>query len=277
MIRRNSNLTGRVLLAALVVAFVAVSASAYTIVMRDGRRVEIPDKFTVTNSTVTYEVGNGFQVTMQLNTVDIAGTERANGEAKGTFLLKANAVTPVERAPQTNARRSITNADLEEYRRARVENEKAYERTRKELGLPSLEERRHEAAAIQDRTLEQVRNLRRQQEMEEAYQRSREEALRAQIEANNARANYARQLFGDTPSAYSWGAFPNFFPFDGVDFGTAAGRFGRFGRLPISQFPGFLSTPITPFPTLMPGFRRPLLFGTPGIRVNPRPVHRRRH
>jgi len=258
---------------ALVVALAAVSASAYTIVMRDGRRVEIPDKFTVTNSTVTYEVGSGFQVTIQLNTVDIAATERANSEAKGAFLLKANAVTPVE-AAQTTARRSITNADLEEFRRTRIENERTYERTRKELGLPSLEERRHEAAAIQDRTLEQVRNMRRQQEMEEANRRSRDGALRAQIDAN-AQMNFGRQPVADAPWSYSWGAFPGFSPFDGVGFGT--GGFGRFGRLPVSQFPGFLSTPITPFPTLSPRFRRPLLFRTPGIRINPRPLHRGRH
>ena len=155
MIRRKRSLTGRVLVAALVLAFGTVSASAYTIIMRDGRRVEIPDKFTVTDSTVTYEVGSGFQVTMQLNTVDIAATERANNEARGAFLLRANstpAAATVGPAPQTTARRSITNADLENYRRARVESEQTYERTRRELGLPSLEERRREAAAIQERT-----------------------------------------------------------------------------------------------------------------------------
>ena len=263
MIRRRRSLTSRVLVVALTLAFGAASASAYTIVMRDGRRVEIPDKFTVTSSTVTYEVGSGFQVTMQLNTVDIAATERANNEAKGAFLLRATTPASVEPAPQTGARRSITNADLEEYRRARVESEKVYERTRKELGLPSLEERRREAAAIQDRTVEQVRVLRRQQEMEEAYQRSREEALRARIDANNAQVN-------------SWGAFPGFFPFDGDGFGTGFGGFRRFGRLPVSQFPGFLSTPITPFPTLSPRFRRPV-FTAPGVRINRRPVHRGRH
>ena len=274
MIRRRRSLTGRVLVAALVMAFGAASASAYTIVMRDGRRVEIPDKFTVTNSTVTYEVGSGFQVTMQLNTVDIAATERANNEPKGAFLSRANTPATVEPAPQTNARRSITNADLEEYRRARVASEKEYESTRKELGLPSLEERRREAAAIQDRTVEQARVMRRQQEMDEAYQRSREEALRAQIEANNARMNYLRQSFDNAPWAYSFGG--DFFPFDSLGFGTGFGGFRRFGRLPVSQFPGFLATPITPFPSLTPPFRRPV-FRAPGIRLNPRPVHRGRH
>src|SRR5205085_796740 len=152
----------------------------------------------------------------------------------------------------------------------RVENEQR----RKELGLPSVEERRREAAAIQDRTLEQVRNMRKQQELEEeAYWRRRAELFRAQAEANSARMNYERR--DDYPWAYPFGSF---FPFDGFGFDTSAGRFGglsRSGRLPVSLFPGFLSTPITPFPSLIPRPRRPLLFSTPGTRLTVRPNHRR--
>jgi len=276
MIRRKMNLTGRVLITVLVLLFGAICASAYTVVMRDGRRVEIPNNFTVTESTLTYEVSNGIQVTLQLSTVDVAATERANGEASGSFLMKATAPKPaVEPASQERpgARRSITNADLEQYRRLRVEGEQAYERTRKELGLPSLEERRQEAAVIQERTLEQVRNMRKQQEMEqEAYWRARAELFRAQMEAGGTQ--FDQRLRGDYPWAYPFGG--NFFPFDGFGFDTGIGRFGRFHRFPVSLFPGFLSTPITPFPSISP-MRRPLLFRTPGTRVIVRPAHRRNH
>ena len=268
MIRRKRNLTGRVLVAALVLVFGAASASAYTIVMRDGRKVQIPDRFTVTNSTLTYEAGDDIQVTIQLNTVDIAATERANGEAKGAFLLRANAPQPVVETAQplqrVRAARSITNADLETYRRARVQGEQDYERSRKEFGLPSMEERRREAAAIQDRTLEQARKMRELQEREqEASWRNRAELFR--MDAN-----------GGTGLRFDNRAFPfdgfSGFPFDGFGFGGGVGGFGRFNRLPVSLFPGFLSTPITPFPSLSPT-RRPLLLP----RFNPRPVHRRRN
>src|SRR5690349_5478205 len=94
MIRRKSSLSGRVLITVLVLVLGAVSASAYTVVMRDGRRVEIPNNFTLTDSTLTYEVSSGIQVTMQLSTVDVAATERANGEAAGSFLLKSTAPKP---------------------------------------------------------------------------------------------------------------------------------------------------------------------------------------
>ena len=262
---------GRVLVAALVLVFGAASASAYTIVMRDGRKVQIPDTFTITNSTLTYEAGDDIQVTIQLNTVDIAATERANGEARGAFLLRANAAQPAVEAaaPQrVKAARSITNADLETYRRARVQGEQDYERSRKELGLPSIEERRREAAAIQERTLEQVRKMREQQALEqEAYWRNRAQLFRT--EANDGRS----PRFIDYPGAFPFDGFSSF-PFDGFGFGTGVGGFGRFNRLPVSLFPGFLSTPITPFPSLRP-MRRPLLFSTPGTRIVVRSGHRR--
>src|SRR5262245_20201640 len=124
----------KVLFAALFLFLTVTVVNAYTVVMLDGRRVEIPNEFTVTTSTLTYNVGKGMQVAIQLNTVDIGATERANGEAQGSFLLKANAPkTLVERTPQTRragAERSITNGDLEKFRHARVESENQ----RKELG-----------------------------------------------------------------------------------------------------------------------------------------------
>src|SRR5678815_16233 len=73
----------RVFFAVVFLALTVSAVNAYTVVMRDGRRVEIPNEFTVTNSTLTYAVSNGFQVTIQLNTVDIAATERANGQSTG--------------------------------------------------------------------------------------------------------------------------------------------------------------------------------------------------
>jgi len=252
----------RVFFAVVFLGLTVSAVNAYTVVMRDGRRVEIPNEFTVTNSTLTYEVSNGFQVTIQLNTVDIAATERANNEPTGSLLQKADAA-PNTQQTRPRAARSITNKDLEVYRKARVENERAYDEQRRELGLPSAEERRREVAEIEDRTLEQVRRMR---DQEEAYWQSRAEAARAEMAAQEARSG-SRQ---DIPWSYSsFGGFSGFGPFDG--FGVTDGRFGRFRRFRSSPFDGFLATPITPFPTFPQG-RRPV-FRAPGVRVNPRPVH----
>ena len=254
-----------------VVVFLALTVSAvnaYTVVMRDGRRVEIPNEFTVTNSTLTYAIGNGFQVTIQLNTVDVAATERVNGQQTGSLMQKAAAPPVVPLVPQKRAGRSITNQDLEVYRKARVENDIAYEKQARELGLPSAEDRRREVAEIEDRTLEQVRRMR---EQEEAYWRTRAEASRAEMAAREAQ--FGRQRQDEASFAYPFGGYSGFWgPFDGAGFGITGGRFNRFGRFSSSPFDGFLATPITPFPN----FRQRPFFGTPGIRINTRPNHMRR-
>jgi hypothetical protein len=160
-----------------------------------------------------------------------------------------------------SAGRSITNADLEKFRQARVDNENQ----RRELGLPSMEERQQQVALIEDRTLEQVRTMRAQ---EEAYWRSRAEAFRAEAAANEAQLGSLRRGSDDVRLLDSFGAFS---PFDGIGFGVTGGRFNRFGRFQSSPFDGFLATPITPFPTFRQGRR--LVFGPRAVRTIPRVVH----
>jgi hypothetical protein len=256
----------RILFAVLFLCLTVSAVNAYTVVMRDGRRVEIPNEFTVTNSTLTYEVGNGFQVTIQLNTVDVAATERANGARTGSLLQKAAAAPVVPVTPQRRAGRSITNQDLEVYRKARLDSEAAYEKQREELGLPSAEERRREVADIQERTLEQVRRMR---EQEEVYWRTRAEAARAEMAAQEAQ--FGRRGPDDVWFSSSFGGFSGF---DGLGFGIGDGRFNRFGRFRSSPFDGFLATPITPFPNFGGHGRRPV-FRAPGVRINSRPSHTR--
>jgi len=132
-----------------------------------------------------------------------------------------------------------------------------------------LEERQRAVAAIEERTIEQVRSMRAQ---EEAYWRSRADALRAEMEAN-AQLDSVRQRPDGTPWSYSFGEFPAFGTFDGVGFGIGRGRFNGFRHAQSSPFAGFLATPITMFPTFpFTGPRR--VFGAP-VRINPRPTHMR--
>ena len=86
----------RLLFAVLLVSLVAVTANAYTIVMRDGRRIEVPAHFNVTQSTLTYEVSPSIQVTLQLAVIDIPGTELANKEPAGSFLARVSRSQVVE-------------------------------------------------------------------------------------------------------------------------------------------------------------------------------------
>jgi hypothetical protein len=269
----------KVFSAVLFVALTAFTVSAYTVVMRDGRRVEIPDEFTVTNSTLTYRAGSDIQITIQLNTVDIAATERANGQPMGSLLLRASAPKEVpKRTVQTRplANRSITNRDLEAYRRVREKSELEYEKRRKELGLPSMEERRKEAAEIQERTREQLLNMRAQEEGAEEYWRSRATPLRTELAAIAAQIDFLRRRIDEIPSSNSFGAFST------NSFGafSTAIPFGTVGR-PFRNFP--FQSGITPnvfAPSLVnSGFRARvgLTFGNRRSRLNVNPGNRRSH
>jgi hypothetical protein len=243
--------SSKLLVAVLFLVLGATAAQAYTIVMRSGRQVEIPNTFTLTKSTLTYEAAPDIQITIQLASIDIAATERANGEPGGSFLLKASQPKAIVPAAQTRPRaeRSITNQDLESFRRARIESEREYERQRKELGLPSREERRQEVAAIDERTEKQVRRMQAEQqaEQEDLYLRTRASALRAEIAAAEAQLGAVRSQLDDVPFGYPIGAFTTGFPFGSIGFPGAGFPFQGFGRFNRShgfnrfnpRFPGF--------------------------------------
>ena len=93
----------RFIMAVVFLVLTATVANAYTLVMRNGRRIEIPNEFTVTASTLTYTVGSGIQITVQLSGIDIAKTERVNGEPSGSFLARVLAPAPVCRSARANA------------------------------------------------------------------------------------------------------------------------------------------------------------------------------
>lgn len=223
-------LASKSLIAILLVALTVNAANLYTIIMRDGRRVEIPNEFTVTGSTLTYKAGPGIQITIQLTTIDIAATERANGQAPGSFLLEASHPKVADRPNQARSGpgRTITNRDLEVYRRTRVESELNYEKRRKELSLPSVEERRREVAAIAERTQQQLLNIRSQEQVPETYWRSRAASLRTEIAANDAQIDFVRRRLDEVPLTYSFGAFTTAVPFGTVGLPAVGFPFQRF-------------------------------------------------
>src|SRR5207302_4578528 len=108
--RLRSGLTNFAVAAALLL-MLAITASAYTLVLRNGQRIEIPSEFTLTKTTLTYEISPGFNKTMQLILIDVAATERANKETPGSF-FKHTEESPdvVQHAPQAN--RTCTECDL---------------------------------------------------------------------------------------------------------------------------------------------------------------------
>ena len=214
------------------VCVLAATANAYTVVMRGGRRVEIPASFLVTASTLTYEVSPGIQVTLNVAAIDIPATEKANNEVPGSLLRRAAAESRSrveEMSAQPAGRRTITNRDLESSMRRRRQSELAYEQRRKELGLPSVEESRRQAAAESDLIASELERTRASEMESESYWRDRAAALRTEIASVDAQLSYVRRQLDEPAFSTTNGSFTtivNVAPFR---------SFGHFGRSPFSE------------------------------------------
>ncbi len=190
---------------AILLLALSVGASAYTIVFRDGRRIEVTPEFTLTKSTLTYEIAPGISRTFQLILVDVAATERANNQAPGSFATQAEQklTTPSPPVPG-HAQRTLTNRELESIQQRRIESERTYEKRRVELGLPSIEESRRRQAQEETETRDWWRERSLTQSREESFWRERASALRSEIVAVDAQINYLRARlseFGQFPLA----------------------------------------------------------------------------
>jgi hypothetical protein len=202
---RINRALGQIASALVLVCVLSAAANAYTVIMRGGRRLEIPSSFMVTTSTLTYEVSPGVQVSLNLAAIDIVATEKANSELPGSLLRRAEIApgqslpSAAANAPAQSAKRTITNQDLEASVRRRRESELAYEHRRKELGLPSVEESRRQAAAESDLIAGELAQARASERESENYWRVRATALRTEMEVlDEQQQEIRRQLDGST-------------------------------------------------------------------------------
>jgi len=226
---------------------VANAAMAYTVVFRDGHKLEVPTVFIVSPSTLTYEAAPGINRTVQLILIDVAATERANNEAPGGFFKHAGqSVVASSPAVTRHARQTLTNLDLEPIRRRRIESERNYEQRRIELGLPSLEETRRRQALEEESTVDLVRRRAAAEADDRAYWRSRAASLRSEIVTVDAEINYLRARLGPVRQV-PW--FTQGFITGAVPFGP----FGAFGRSSAMTQPDAARLGRQAMPTVAPG------------------------
>jgi hypothetical protein len=233
---------------AVVLVFIfAVVASAYTLVFRNGQRIEIPDEFTLTRTTLTYEISPGFQKTILVSLIDIGATERANNEPWGSFFKhreqksvdpqpsppsQIQSSQPSQRSPQ--ATRTVTNSDLVAIRQRRIESEKAYEQRRLQLGLPTVAESRRRQAEEEADFREQLRDRAAANKQEEVYWRTRARELRTEIAMVDNQISYVRGRINElNESSSSRGSWTSIYPL-WPDYGpwSGNGRWGRRGNRP---------------------------------------------
>src|SRR6267143_6596662 len=220
------------------------AAMAYTVVFRDGHKLEVPTVFIVTSSTLTYEAAPGINRTVQLILIDVAATERANNEAPGSFFKHAErSVAPSAPAVTRHAQHTLTNLDLEPMRRRRIESEQKYEQRRIQLGLPSLEETRRRQALEEESTMDLVRRRAAAEADDRAYWRSRAASLRSEIVTVDAELNYVRARLGPVRQV----------PLITQGFITGVVPFGPFGGHSASTQPGAGRLGTQAMPTVSPG------------------------
>ena len=251
---KSGRASSRIVSVCALMFILTVTANAYTVVMRGGRRIEIPSQFVVTTSTLTYETAPGVQITLQMATIDISATDEANNEQPGSLLRRAQ-LTPlsslsaqtsgseVQISSATPARRTITNRDLESSRRRRHESELAYENRRKQLGLPSVAESRRQAAAESEAIALELEQRRFTEKESEDYWRGRAAALRTEIAELDAEIAWiqGRVEEGSFPLSNGWGngSFTSVITSDNPF--SPFGNFGRrsYGNYGASGFPGY--------------------------------------
>lgn len=192
----------------IVALLIQADAFAYTLVLRSGRRVEIPANFSVTQSGVTYETASDINVTVQLTSIDVAATERVNHEASGSLLrrigqkdaIPARSTSVAAAVVSTQARRTLTNKDLEGLRYKREQSEQTYERRRKQSGLPSSEELRRRREDEAARASEQLHQSEMDEAQAETYWRARASALRNELAVLDAQINYVAARLSELSS-----------------------------------------------------------------------------
>ncbi len=240
-VRREVNCAlKRLLSITVLVVLLVVTANAYTIVMRDGRRLEIPSRFVVTASTLTYEVQPGIQVTLQMAAIDVAATEKANNEPAGALLRKGqlqNEASDISKIRTSSVRKTITNRELESAARRRVASEQAYAKRAQELGLPPLDQARKDAEAASLAAQMELRERLAVERQSEEYWRARATDLRTEMSALDAEVRYVRARLDEFPYP-NWSGFTtatSIVPF--ISFGNV-GR-GSFGSVGLGRgFPG---------------------------------------
>jgi hypothetical protein len=172
-------------------------------------------------------VAPGFSKTILVRLIDIPATERANNQPYGSF-FKPREQTPADpqppqaspsAKPPSQAVKTVTNSDLVAFRQRRIESEKAYEKRRLQLGLPTVAESRRRQAAEEADFRAELRERALADKEEERYWRTRARDLRTEIAAVNNQINYVRGRLNEVneiASTPSWTStypiWPNYDP-----------------------------------------------------------------
>jgi hypothetical protein len=205
--KANAKRFSNLFLTAVLALLTPVVVSAYTVVLRNGQRIQIPDTFVVSSAGITYAEAERMERTIQMSVINIRATEAANREPAGALLARieqgvdteptpiASAVPRDGRAPQ----KAVTNTELERFRRQREAADAAFDAAQAQRGLPSLAEIRQRAAAEDRQMGERARLADEDRSRSEAYWRERATSVRADLNAIDAQLAVVRTQLRSVP------------------------------------------------------------------------------
>jgi hypothetical protein len=186
---------------------------------------------------------------MLVSLIDIPATERANNQPYGSFFKRREQTPADPQSPQASPRaeqpsqavKTVTNSDLAAFRQRRIESEKAYEKRRLQLGLPTVAESRRRQAAEEADFRAELRERSLADKEEERYWRTRARELRTEIVAVNNQINYVRGRLNEVnDTAFTRGSWTSTYPIwpDSYPWGNGRRRGNRSPRnIPGSQYP----------------------------------------
>jgi len=70
-------------------------AADYVLVLRDGKRLEVRDEYRIVNEVAIFTTSDGRRISIALANIDIAATERVNGQRDGAFRAQARPPRPI--------------------------------------------------------------------------------------------------------------------------------------------------------------------------------------
>jgi len=191
----------RIILAVCILILLPMMAHAYTIVLKDGRRIEVQNQYRIVNEIAVFTLPEGNRFSISLQKINIAETELANGVEPGMFVKSATpppkasdqpAKSAEEESPIIAGKRPgshrITNKDFERYRARREEMARntAAKSSKNEVGpadpkaaevKPVLEQAKTEA----ERDSELLAKRRELEKDKEEYWRGRSRPLLTQM------------------------------------------------------------------------------------------------
>jgi hypothetical protein len=183
----------RFLLVFSIVVLLPLITPAYTLILKDGRRVEVKDKYRIVGEVAVFTLPEGNRFSLSLDKINISATELANSGEAGSFVKNAadppkatdkqattdkpNVDEDVIASSRPTARK-ITNSDFERYkvRREEMMKDVANRASEKALTQPPVTpdpNAEHEAAFMAER--------REREKNKEQYWRSRAKALLTEL------------------------------------------------------------------------------------------------